>query len=255
MRVAALALLLCALAVVPAEARDCAWMVTPNISPTDFKNGFDSGAAFPSSSWDWQYVVSADHFCIYGDMTSYAYRCTTNLAVAATGNATFTVTRVFACCHPQEDIEADARNEFTARAEINDDTFAQARGSQRIHAPKMGLDCHACGGVEATSAGYGEGTSGTMTVPLYPGGPNIVIHWSKGGAIEQAFQASDSKTGGRSPETFYCQTGIDLSLSVGWWDDYGLARICDSKSELKVYGTCDGCCKVVVAAINVSVGY
>ncbi len=254
MRLTLFALLLCALAAAPARAESCAWSVVPNISPPDVKHDIDSGSSWPSF-WSWQYVVRADHYSIFGTMTAYAYRCTTNLSVSATGNGTFTVNRILACCRPIEDIEADARNEFTARAEINDDAFSQARGSQRIRAPKMGLDCHACGGVEATSSGHGDGTSGTITIPLYPHGPNMVIHWSKGGAITQAFQASDSKTGGRTPETFFCQTNLDLSTSVGWWDDSGLAKIDNSKSELKVYGTCDGCCGLHAIVINDSVGY
>jgi hypothetical protein len=159
------------------------------------------------------------------------------------------------CGNPVEDIEADARNEFTARAEIDDDTFSQARGSQRIHAPKMRLDCHSCGGVEATASGHGDGDSGTITVPLYPHGPNMVIHWSKGRAIEQAFQDSDSKTGGKSPETFICQTSIDLATSVGWFEDSGLATVKSSRSELRVYGTCDGRCGAIQLVINHSSGY
>ena len=253
MRLVLLALL-CAAVAAPVHAADCAWAVVPNISPPDQQSDLDSGTS-GSSFWAWQYVVRADHYSIGGAMTAYAYHCTTNLTVAATGNATFTVTRIIACCHPVEDIEADARNEFTARAEIDDDSFAQARGSQRIHAPKMGLDCHACGGVEATSSGHGDGTSGTLTIPLYPGGPSMVIHWSTGGAIEQAFQGSDSGTGGRSPETFCCQTKLDLSTSVGWWDDSGLAKIKKSRSELKVWGTCDGCCGIQIPVINDSAGY
>jgi hypothetical protein len=247
------ALLAVVFAAAPVRA-DCSWTVMANVCPPDLQNASDTGTSYPSF-WSWQYILRADQFTIYGDMTAYAYHCTTNLGVAATGNATYTVVRVLACCHPQEDIEADARNEFTARAEIDDDTFAQARGSQRIHAPKMGLDCHALGGVEATSAGHGDGTSGTLTIPLFPHGPTMIVYWSKGGAIEQAFQASDSKTGGRSPETFYCQTNEDLSMSVGWWSDSGLAKIKNSKSELKVYGTCDGCCRKVIKVIDVSVGY
>jgi hypothetical protein len=254
MRIALFALLLCALAAAPARADGCVWTVLSNITPPDEKNDNDSGSSW-QSFWTWQYVVHADHYYIFGQMTAYAYRCTTNLSTSATGNATFTVSRIFACCRPIEDIEADARNEFTARAEISDDTFAQARGSQRIHAPKMGLDCHALGGVEATASGHGDGTSGTLTYPLFPHGPSMVIHWSKGGSIEQAFQASDSKTGGSTPETFVCQTNLDLSMSVGWWNDYGLAKIMNSKSELKAYGTCDGCCAKVVLVINDSAGY
>jgi hypothetical protein len=254
MRLALFALFLCALLAAPVRAESCSWTVAANISPPDEKNDLDSGSSW-NAFWAWQYVVRADHYCIAGTMTAYAYHCTTNLSVSATGNATFTVNRILACCRPIEDIEADARNEFTARAEINDDSFAQARGSQRIHAPRMNLDCHACGGVEATSSGHGDGTSGTLTIPFYPQGPNMVIHWSKGGAIQQAFQASDSKTGGRTPEMFYCQTNLDLSTSVGWWDDSGLATIRNSKSELKAYGTCDGCCGKVMLVINDSVGY
>jgi hypothetical protein len=83
----------------------------------------------------------------------------------------------------------------------------------------------------------------------------MVIHWSRGGSIEQAFQASDSKTGGSTPEAFVCQTNLDLSLSVGWYDDSGLAQIKNSKSELKVFGTCDGCCNHVMLVIDDSVGY
>jgi len=254
MRLGLLALVFCALAAAPARADRCSWAVTAKISPSDDKNDHDSGSSF-NTYWAWQYVIHADHFSIGGSMTAYAYRCTTNLAVAATGNATFTVDRVMSCCRPLEDIEADARNEFTARAEINDDTFSQARGNQRIHAPKMGLDCLSCGGVETSAAGHGGGVSGTLTIPLYPQGPNMVIHWSKGGAIEQAFQDSDSKKGGKSPETFVCQTSIDVSTSVGWFEDSGLAVIKNSKSELKVYGTCDGCCGAVLVVIDVSNGY
>lgn len=254
MRFMLIALFLCAVAAVPARAANCSWAVTPNISPPDDKLGIGAGRSWPSH-WTWQYTLHADHYCISGIMSSYAYRCTTNLSASATGNATFTVSRIIACWDPIEDIEANARNEFTARAEIDDDSFARAQGSMRIHAPKMGLDCHACGGVEATSSGHGDGTTGTFTVPLYPAGPNMVIHWSKGGSIEQAFQASDSKTGGRSPESFVCQTNLDLAVSVGWYDDSGLAHIKGSKSELKVYGTCDGYCGVVVPVIDDSVGY
>ncbi len=254
MRLGLFALVLCALAAAPARAASCNWAVVANISPSDDKNDLDSGTSW-NAAWAWQYVVHADHYTIGGSMTAYAYRCTTNLAVAATGNASFTVTRVMNCIRPIEDIEADARNEFTARAEINDDAFSQARGSQRIHAPKMGLDCHSCGGVEATASGHGGGASGTLTVPLYPQGPNMVIHWSKGGSIEQAFQDSDSKTGGSTPETFFCQTSMDLATSVGWWEDSGLAAIKNSRSELKVYGTCDGACGTIRIVIDDSTGY
>ncbi len=254
MRLVLFALLLCALAATPAQAVDCAWTVIANISPADDKNDIDSGSSWPSF-WAWQYVIHADHYSIGGQMSAYAYRCTTNLGAAASGNATFTVTRCIACCHPVEDIEADGRNEFTARAELNDDSFARARGSQRIRAPKMGFDCHAIGGVEATASGLGEGTSGTVTIPLYPHGPNMVIHWSKGGAIEQVFQANDAKAGGRTPEVFFCQTSIDLALSVGWWDDSGVALIKNSRSELNVYGTCDGCCNIIIPVIKHSQGY
>jgi hypothetical protein len=254
MRLAFLALLLCALAAAPVHASGCMWSVMPNISPPDEKNDLDSGSSW-NATWAWQYVVRADHYSIVGQMSAYVYRCTTNLAVAATGNATFTVSRIMACRYPVEDIEADGRNEFTARAEINDDSYARARGSERIHAPKMGFDCHAVGGVEATAAGLGDGTSGTVTIPLYPGGPTMVIYWSKGGAIEQAFQGSDSGAGGSTPETFICQTSIDLAVSVGWWEDSGLAKVSNPKSELHVYGTCDGYCGACDLVINDSAGY
>lgn len=254
MRLALLAFLLCAFAAAPVHASGCTWSVISNISPPDEKNAADAGSSW-NAAWAWQYVVHADHYCIFGQMTAYVYRCTTNLAVSGTGNATFTVARVLACRRPVEDIEADGRNEFTARAEINDDSYARARGSQRIQAPKMGFDCHAIGGVEATASGLGEGTSGTVTIPLYPHGPNMVIHWSKGGAIEQAFQGSDSNVGGSTPETFFCQTNLDLATSVGWWEDSGLAKITNSKSELHVYGTCDGYCAACELVISNSTGY
>jgi hypothetical protein len=192
---------------------------------------------------------------IYGDMNAYTYRATTNLSAAASGNATFTITRIIACHAPVEDIEGVARNEFTARASINDDTYAQAYGSQRIKAEKMSLECHACGGVEATSSGHGDGNSGTFTIQAYPGGPSMVIHWSKGGALEKAFQDSDGGTGGSTPETIVCQTSLSLSVSVGWWNDAGQAQIKNSKSELKVWGTCDGYCGVITPVIEASVGY
>ena len=255
MRLALFALFLCALAAAPVHAADCAWAAVPFITPPDKQNNADSGDSWPSSIWCWQYVLSADHLTIFGSMSAYAYHCNVNLSAAATGNGTYIVTRILACSNPQEDIEGDARNEFTAHAQINDDSYARARGSQRIKGSKMSLDCHACGGVEATSSGYGGGSSGTLTVPLYPGGPNIVMHLSKGGSVTQAFQASDGGTGGRSPETITCQTNVDAAVSVGWEDDEGVTLINDSKAELKVYGTCDGSCKRVVQVINISVGY
>lgn len=255
MRLALFALFLCALAAAPVHARDCAWTVIPNISGPDKQNDADSGESWPSSFWCWQYVLSAEHLTIFGSMSAYAYHCNTNLGAAAAGNGTYVVTRIQACCHPQEDIEGDARNAFTAFASIDDNSYARARGSQRIKGSKMSLDCLACGGVEATSSGYGEGSSGTFTVPLYPHGPNMVIHWSKGSAVAQVFQASDGGEGGRSPETITCQTELALSVSVGWWDDEGVTLINNSKAELKVYGTCDGCCKNIVQVINISVGY
>lgn len=254
MRLALCALLLCALAAAPVQAADCAWTVISNISPPDEKNDLDSGTSW-NALWAWQYVIRADHFSIFGNMSAYAYRCTTNLAVSASGNATFTIARIMACCHPVEDIEADGRNEFTARAVLNNDSYARARGTMRMNAPKMGFDSHALGGVEATSAGLGSGTSGTVTIPLYPHGPNMVIHWSKGGAIEQVFKANDSKTGGRTPEVFFCTTSAELSLSVGWWDDSGESILKNARSELKVYGTCDGCCRKLVLVIDHTLGY
>jgi len=254
MRHAFLALLLCALAATPLRAEDCAWTVVSNIGKPDVQKNSGAGSSFPSH-WSWQYVLHANHFVMYGDMTASTHRATTNLGAAATGNATFTVMRIIACPAPLEDIEGVARNEFTARAMINDDTFAQAYGSQRIKASKMDLDCLACGGVEATSSGHGDGDSGTLTVQAYNGGPNIVIHWSKGGTTEQAFQGSDGGTGGTSPETVTCQTNLSLSLSVGWWDDEGEAQIKNSKSELTVWGTCDGYCGIFIPVIEASVGY
>lgn len=254
MRLALLALLLCVLAAAPARA-ECTWRVITNISPPQKQIASDSGTSWPSSFWTWQYVLSANHLTISGTMSAYAYHCTTNLSSAASGNGTYTVERIGTCCHPQEDIEGDARNEFKARAELRDDSFARAQGSQRIKGSKMDLDCHVCGGVEATSSGYGSGSGGTITVPIYPQGPSMILHWSKGATIEQAFQAADSGTGGQTPERVTCQTNLDLSTSVGWWDDEGVAMIKDSKAELKVYGTCDGCCGKVQIVINVSVGY
>lgn len=254
MRLAFLALALFALAAAPARATDCAWMVMPNIRPPDQQLNQDSGSSYPSF-WSWQYILVADHFQIYGDMNSAAYRCTTNLGVAAGGHGTFVIGRIAACIAPAEDIEGVACNEFKARAELDDDSYAQAFGSQRIKASKMDLDCHACGGVEATAAGHGDGDSGTIKVQLYQGGPNIDIHWSKGGAVESVFQASDGGTGGRSPEVITCQTNLNLSLSVGWWNDTGGAKIKDSRSQLTVWGTCDGYCGVVIPVIESSVGY
>jgi len=254
MRLALLSLVLCVLAAAPARADSCCWTVIANISPPDSRHGNDSGSSGPSS-WTWQYVLRADHFTIYGDMTAYAYRCTTNLGCAAAGNGTFTVARIIGCHRPVEDIEGTARNQFTARAELNDDSYAQACGSQRIKASKMTLDCHARGGVEATSSGHGSGSSGTFTLSIYPGGPNMTVHWSTGGTIEQSFQDSDGGEGGRTPETITCQTNLSLATSVGWWDDSGLAKIKNSKSQLKVWGTCDGYCGVVVPVIDASVGY
>jgi hypothetical protein len=254
MRLALLALLLCALAAAPAGAADCAWTVAPNISPPDVQHNSDSGSSYPSH-WTWQYILSANHFTIYGNMTANTHRATTNLGAAACGNATFLIRRIMACCTPIEDIEGVARNEFTARAMIDDDTYAQAYGSQRIKAQKMDLECHACGGVEATAKGHGDGDSGTFTIQAYNGGPSVVIHWSKGGTVEKAFQDSDGGCGGKSPETITCQTNLNLSMSVGWWEDAGEALIKDSKSELTVWGTCDGCCGVIVPVIEASVGY
>jgi hypothetical protein len=254
MRLVLLALLLCALAAAPARADGCAWAVISNCTPPETIHEADSGKSYPSS-WTWQYLLYADHFIISGNMNANAYRCTTNLSSAATGNGTLTVVRLVACRAPVEDIEAVARNEFKARAMIDDDSFSQAYGSQRIKASKIPLDCHACGGVESTSSGHGSGNSGTFTIQAYPGGPSMVIHWSKGGVIEKAFQASDGGTGGRTPEVFACQTNLSLSVSVGWWNDAGEARIKDSKSELTVWGTCDGYCGAVTPLIESSIGY
>ncbi len=254
MRLVLLALLLSSLLAAPARAENCAWALAPNITPPDLRLGRGSGTSYPSH-WTWQYILHADHFVIYGDMSANTHRATTNLSAAASGNATFTITRIIACRAPAEDIEGTARNEFTARAAINDDTYAQAYGSQRIKAAKMDLECHACGGVEATSKGHGDGNSGTFTIQAYPGGPSMVIHWSKGGSVEKAFQDSDGGTGGKTPEIITCQTNLSLSVSVGWWDDAGEAQIKNSKSELKVWGTCDGYCGVIVPVIEASVGY
>jgi hypothetical protein len=254
MRLALLALLLGVLLAVPARADRCAWTVVPNISAADVQLNSGSGTSFPSS-WAWQYILHASPFMIYGNMSANTHRATTNLGASASGNATYKVTRMASCVAPQEDIEGVARNEFTARAMINDDTYAQAYGSQRIKAQKMDLDCHACGGVESTSKGHGGGNSGSFTIQAYNGGPSVVIYWSKGGVMEKAFQDADGGAGGRSPETIVCQTNLNLSLSVGWWHDAGEAQIKDSKSELTVWGTCDGFCGVVVPVIEVSVGY
>jgi hypothetical protein len=253
MRSAALILFLLAAAVAPAYAT-CTWAVTSNISEPSTVNNRDSGRSF-NAHWAWQYVVYANHLQIFGTMSADAYRCTTSLAASAAGNGTYTVRRVMPCLNPIEDIEADARNQFRARAELDDDSFARAQGSLRIKASRMSLDCHAHGGVECSASGHGDAPSGSVTVPLYPGGPSTTILWSRGGASEQVFQASDSGDGGKSPERITCQTNTSLSLSVGWFKDTGDARVDDSKAELKVYGTCDGYCSVVALVIDISIGY
>jgi hypothetical protein len=252
MRPILLVLFLCA-AVTRVSAESCIWAVTPNISAPDTRLDSDTGMCF-NWSWSWQYVVHADHLHIGGTMSANAYRCVVSLGAAASGNGTYLIQRIRTCCHPQEDIEGDARNEFTARAELKDDNFAQAAGTKRIKGSKMSLDCHANGGVQATSSG-GGGAGGTLTIPLFPHGPNTVIRWSTGGTVEQVFQASDSGTGGKSPETVTCQTGIDLTVSAGWLDDFAEAIVKNSRTEMKVYGTCDGCCGIVTIVLFVSEGY
>ncbi|HEX5138179.1 MAG TPA: hypothetical protein VFY93_14480 [Planctomycetota bacterium] len=254
MRLVFLVLLLCALVATPLRAENCAWTVISNINPPDLQTNSGSGSAL-TSWWSWQYILSAKHLYIFGNMNAYAYRCTTNLSAAASGNGTYIVTRVIGCRKPIEDIEGIARNEFRAHASINDDSYAQAYGSQRIKASKMTLDCHASGGVEATAGGHGSGDSGSYTLQVYAGGPSVSIHWSKGGSMDQIFQDNDGGEGGRSPEVITCQTTLGLALSVGWWDDSGSARITDSKSELTVWGTCDGYCGVIVPVIEYTSGY
>jgi len=254
MRLAILAALLLAAAAVPSQAADCTWSVIPNISQPDKQNGVDHGSSYPSH-WSWQYVVYADHLHIFGNMTANAYRCTVDLSAAGSGNGTYTITRILACPRPVEDIEGTARTEFKARAELNDDTFARACGSKRFSASKMALDCHAHGGVEVTAAGHGDSDTGSLTIPIFPNGPKTTIYWSKGGVVERVFQDNDSGTGGRSPETITCQTALDLTVSAGWYDDMAAADINGSKTEVKVWGTCDGTCRVVTLVLNVSEGY
>jgi hypothetical protein len=232
----------------------CQWAVISNISDPDLVNDAGAGSSSPSS-WAWQYVVYASHLQIQGTMSATAYRCTTSLAASAAGNGTYTIRRIVPCLNPIEDIEGTARNEFTARADLDDDSYARAQGSMHIKASKMTLDCHACGGVEATSSGYGDESTGSVTVPLYPGGPSTTVYWSRGGAAEQAFQASDSGEGGKSPERITCQTNASLSVSVGWFNDSGEANVNKSKSELQVYGTCDGYCRAIQLVLDISVGY
>jgi hypothetical protein len=254
MRLLVLVLALCAALAAPARATSCAWVVDSNISEPDLQHDIDSGSSYPSW-WSWQFVLYADHVKIFGSMSASAYHCTTNLGAAASGNATFTIRRITACCRPVEDIEGEARAEFKAKAELDDDSFARGRGSMHYKASKMSLDCHAHGGVEATSSGYGDASSGTLTVPLYPQGPNTVIHWSKGGSVQQVFQDSDGGSGGSSPETIFCQTSVDTAVSVGWWDDDAVVLVNDSRMEVKVWGTCDGCCGIVTLVLHLTHGY
>jgi len=254
MRLAISALLLLAAVAVPSRAADCAWVVTPNISQPDKSNDVKHGSKYPSH-WSWQYVVYADHLHIFGIMSANAYRCMVDLGVAGSGNGTYTIMRIRACPRPLEDIEGSARTEFKARAELNEDTFSRACGSKHFKASKMSLDCRAHGGVEVTSAGHGDGDSGSVTIPIFPNGPKTTVFWSKGGVVERVFQDNDSGTGGRSPETITCQTALDLTVSAGWLNDFAEAGINGSKTELKVYGTCDGSCRVVTLVLNISEGY
>lgn len=128
-----------------AEAGDCRWAVTPNIPPSTPDSDFDSGSG------------------------------TVILSKSKSGNGTSTVQQTATCGYPSEDIEANARHEFKAEAEIDDEKYASAIGSKRIIASKVFQ------GVDSGSQGKSPEIITLQT--------NLSLSVSGGGLIEDSGEA------------------------------------------------------------------
>lgn len=247
-----------------AFAVDCGWLVTPQISPTD-----DSGSVYTQIDDNeyWAYHHILDHHMMWGYIDGETDNAT--FSDAGSGNGTFTVQRNLACPSPDEDIEADARNEFKARAELDDDDNARSMGMMRITANKVNsrtgsgkLTCLSQGGaMAADSAPSGEEGSGgvqTISFEAFGVGAQVPVQWSTGGSVEKVYSGADGGAGGKSIEVFNLHTQLETQIILGgtWaWSEWAFAEIKESKSQLRVWGTCDGGCQVVRLILNDQWGY
>ena len=185
--------------------------------------------------------------------------CSTSLSKADSGNGTYTVMRMVACPNPGEDIEAYARNEFTARAHLDDDNNVSCAGHLKINGGQCTLLCESSGGVTLSNEELEEGhTSGTIEVEIW--GVTVSLQWAMSGGddLEQTFSHNDTGTGGRTPEVFTCHTDLNMDVNISDSNGYaeeGDVDLDDAAAELKVWGTCTGQCQVVQLVVQQSTGY
>ena len=260
MRSMVVLLALCVMVQVAAAA-NCVWSVTENISDPAEDSASDSGMTLEPivTAWAWRFDYHAGQFTISGDMQTWNIMSSTSLSKAASGNGTYTVARIQACSNPQEDIEAYARNEFTATVHLDDDNNTSAIGSLKIRGSKCSLDCNAKGGVTLSNTALEQGQeSGTISLELW--GVTLSVQWALSGGddLQQNFNDENGGTGGNTPEVFTCHT--DLQLDVNTSDANGIpeeaeAHLSDSKYEVKVWGTCDGYCGVQTLVLQRTDGY